>query len=222
MVRERDKDFISLFGAVLRLRNILTAFDGFHGEILSVRDFQDYQSVYIDLYGASERQACRQEKINDDIIFEIELIRQVERSISTTSSCLWPNTTNPTANKSILVSITKAVNSSIQLRSKKELIEHFIETVNASTNVDEDWRKFVREQKETDLDAIIGEEKLKKEETRKFLNNSFRDGTLKTTGTDIDKILPPASRFGGGNRAAKKQSVIARLMQFFEKYFGLV
>ncbi|NCC57768.1 MAG: type I restriction endonuclease subunit R, partial [Synergistales bacterium] len=77
---QNQKDFISLFGAVLRLRNILTAFDGFSGgEILSVRDFQDYQSVYIDLYHelAKGRPADR-EKINDDIIFEIELIRQVE------------------------------------------------------------------------------------------------------------------------------------------------
>ncbi|MFA5473346.1 MAG: type I restriction endonuclease subunit R, partial [Aminobacteriaceae bacterium] len=221
---QNQKDFISLFGAVLRLRNILTAFDGFSGgEILSVRDFQDYQSVYIDLYHelAKGRPADR-EKINDDIIFEIELIRQVEINIDYILMLVAKYHESNCEDKSILVSITKAVNSSIQLRSKKELIEHFIETVNASTNVDEDWRKFVREQKETDLDAIIGEEKLKKEETRKFLNNSFRDGTLKTTGTDIDKILPPASRFGGGNRAAKKQSVIARLMQFFEKYFGLV
>ena len=221
---QNQKDFISLFGAVLRLRNILTAFDGFSGgEILSVRDFQDYQSVYIDLYQelAKGRPADR-EKINDDIIFEIELIRQVEINIDYILMLVAKYHESNCEDKSILVSITKAVNSSIQLRSKKELIEHFIETVNASTNVDEDWRKFVREQKETDLDAIIGEEKLKKEETRKFLNNSFRDGTLKTTGTDIDKILPPASRFGGGNRAAKKQSVIARLMQFFEKYFGLV
>ena len=221
---QNQKDFISLFGAVLRLRNILTAFDGFSGaEILPVRDFQDYQSVYIDLYQelAKGRPADR-EKINDDIIFEIELIRQVEINIDYILMLVAKYHESNCEDKSILVSITKAVNSSIQLRSKKELIEHFIETVNASTNVDEDWRKFVREQKETDLDAIIGEEKLKKEETRKFLNNSFRDGTLKTTGTDIDKILPPASRFGGGNRAAKKQSVIARLMQFFEKYFGLV
>ena len=221
---QNQKDFISLFGAVLRLRNILTAFDGFSGaEILPVRDFQDYQSVYIDLYHelAKGRPADR-EKINDDIIFEIELIRQVEINIDYILMLVAKYHESNCEDKSILVSITKAVNSSIQLRSKKELIEHFIETVNASTNVDEDWRKFVREQKETDLDAIIGEEKLKKEETRKFLNNSFRDGTLKTTGTDIDKILPPASRFGGGNRAAKKQSVIARLMQFFEKYFGLV
>jgi len=221
---QNQKDFINLFGTVLRLRNILTAFDGFSGaEILSVRDFQDYQSVYIDLYQelAKDRHADR-EKINDDIVFEIELIRQIEINIDYILMLVAKYHESNCEDKSILVSITKAVNSSIQLRSKRELIEHFIGTVNASTNVDEDWRKFVREQKETDLDAIIGEEKLKEEETRKFLNNSFRDGTLKTTGTDIDKILPPASRFGGGNRAAKKQSVIARLMQFFEKYFGLV
>jgi len=43
---------------------------------------------------------------------------------------------------------------------------------------------------------------------------------LKTTGTDIDKILPPVSRFGGG-RAKKKQTVLEKLKAFFEKYFGL-
>ncbi len=72
------------------------------------------------------------------------------------------------------------------------------------------------------MSAIITEEKLKPEETRKFIDNSFRDGTLKTTGTDIDKIMPPVSRFGGGGRAKKKQGVIEKLMKFFEKYFGLV
>jgi len=88
--------------------------------------------------------------------------------------------------------------------------------------VDEDWRKFVHEQKETDLEALISDEKLKADETKRFIDNSFRDGSLKTTGTDIDKIMPPVSRFGSGNRAAKKQGVIEKLMQFFEKYFGLV
>jgi type I restriction enzyme R subunit len=97
--------------------------------------------------------------------------------------------------KSILISIDKAVNSSMQLRSKKELIEHFIQTVNATTKVDQDWKKFVEEQKESDLANIISEEKLKQKETRRLINNSFRDGLLKTTGTDIDKIMPryPAS-----------------------------
>lgn len=64
--------------------------------------------------------------------------------------------------------------------------------------------------------------RLKPEEAKRFIDNSFRDGTLKTTGTDFDKILPPVSRFGGGNRVEKKQNVIVRLSKLFEKYFGVI
>ncbi len=179
--------------------------------------------MYIDLYHElTKDKNAEKEKINEDIVFEIELIRQVEINIDYILMLVAKFHESNCEDKNILISIDKAINSSLQLRSKKELIENFIHTINASTVVDEDWRKFVIEQKETDLTALIEEEKLKQEETRKFINNSFRDGSLKTTGTDIDRIMPPVSRFGGGNRAAKKQSVIERLMQFFEKYFGLV
>ncbi|HBH13654.1 MAG TPA: hypothetical protein DDX29_11165 [Clostridiales bacterium] len=159
--------------------------------------------------------------INDDIVFEIELIRQVEINIDYILMLVARYHASNCEDRNILVSINKAIGSSIQLRSKKELIENFIETVNASTKVDEDWRRFVHEQKETDLEELISDEKLKQKETRKFIDNSFRDGTLKTTGTDIDKILPPVSRFGSG-REVKKQNVIEKLMKFFEKYLGLI
>ncbi|MDD3200300.1 MAG: type I restriction endonuclease subunit R [Eubacteriales bacterium] len=223
MGEQNQKDFIRLFGAVLRLKNILTAFDDFEGnELLTVREFQDYQSIYIDLYQDLTKDKKDKEKINDDIIFEIELIRQVEINIDYILMLVAKFHESNCTDKSILVSIDKAVNSSMQLRSKKELIEHFIQTVNATTKVDQDWKKFVEEQKESDLANIISEEKLKQKETRRLINNSFRDGLLKTTGTDIDKIMPPVSRFGGGNREVKKQNIIDRLMGFFEKYFGLV
>ncbi len=221
---QNQKDFIKLFGAILRLKNILTAFDDFeNNEILTLRDYQDYQSVYIDLYQElTKDKTSEKEKINEDIEFELELIRQVEINIDYILMLVAKYHQTNCEDKSILVSIDKAISSSMQLRSKKELIEHFIDTVNAATNVDEDWRKFVSEQKETDLNQLITEEKLKQEETKRLMDNSFRDGLLKTTGTDIDKIMPPVSRFGGGNRTAKKQSVIEKLMDFFEKYFGLV
>lgn len=223
MGEQNQKDFIRLFGAVLRLKNILTAFDDFEGnELLTVREFQDYQSIYIDLYQDLTKDKKDKEKINDDIIFEIELIRQVEINIDYILMLVAKFHESNCTDKSILVSIDKAVNSSMQLRSKKELIEHFIQTVNATTKVDQDWKKFVEEQKESDLANIISEEKLKQKETRRLINNSFRDGLLKTTGTDIDKIMPPVPRFGGGNREVKKQNIIDRLMGFFEKYFGLV
>ena len=123
--------------------------------------------------------------------------------------------------KEILASIRKSVDASIQLRSKKELIEAFISHVNVDTQVTTDWRRFVLEQEKQDLTEIIMTEKLKPEETSKFISNAFRDGTLKTTGTEIDKLMPPVSRFGGGGRAKKKQGVIEKLKVFFEKYFGL-
>ncbi|SHF41790.1 type I restriction endonuclease subunit R [Caloramator proteoclasticus] len=221
---EAQKDFIKLFGSILRIRNILSAFDDFEGkEIISERDFQDYQSVYIDLYQIYRKdEKADKENINDDIIFEIELIKQIEVNIDYILMLVAKYHESNCTDKSILVTIDKAVNSSIELRSKKELIDKFINSINLSTNVDDDWRKFVLEQKENDLENIIKEEKLKPDETRKFIEGSFRDGILKTTGTNIDKILPPISRFGNGNRTAKKQSVIEKLMNFFEKYTGLI
>ena len=90
------------------------------------------------------------------------------------------------------------------------------------TDVQNDWRKFVIEQREEDLTTLIKEEKLKEEETRKYVENLFRDGVVKTSGTEIDKIMPAVSRFGGGNRAAKKQGIIDKIKVFFEKYVGIV
>ncbi|MBP8614432.1 MAG: type I restriction endonuclease subunit R [Firmicutes bacterium] len=220
---EAEKDFIRLYGAILRLRNILTSFDDFEGnEILSERDFQDYQSIYIDLYQEYRKGADGdKETINDDIVFEIELVKQIEVNIDYILMLVAKYQQSNCKDKTILTTIDKAINSSIELRSKKELIERFIEQVNVSTKVDEDWRKFLHERKEADITAIIEEERLKPEETRRFIDNAFRDGMLKTTGTAIDKIMPPVSRFGGG-RAAKKQGIIEKLMIFFEKYLGLV
>lgn len=220
---EAEKDFIRLYGAILRLRNILTSFDDFEGnEILSKRDFQDYQSIYIDLYQEYRKGADGdKETINDDIVFEIELVKQIEVNIDYILMLVAKYQQSNCKDKTILTTIDKAINSSIELRSKKELIERFIEQVNVSTKVDEDWRKFLHERKEADITAIIEEERLKPEETRRFIDNAFRDGILKTTGTAIDKIMPPVSRFGGG-RAAKKQGIIEKLMLFFEKYLGLI
>lgn len=162
------------------------------------------------------------ENINDDIVFEIELIKQIEVNIDYILMLVAKYHDSNCTDKEILASIDKAVNSSIQLRSKKDLIEGFIRQINTSTEVDKDWRVFVTQQKENDLAAIIEEEKLKSTEARKFVDGSFRDGVMKTTGTDIDKILPPVSRFSGGGRIVKKQNVVEKLVTFFEKYLGLV
>ena len=220
---KKQKAFINLYGSILRLKNVLTAFDEFQGkEGMSERAFQDYQSKYIDLYQKYRpRENGDREDINDDIVFEMELVRQVEVNIDYILMLVSQYHDSKCKDKEILTKIDKAIDSSIQLRSKKDLIHDFIRTMDASTVVDRDWTLFVQKQKDAELDTIIAEEKLKPEETRRFVDNSFRDGSLKTTGTDFDRIMPPVSRFGGGNRVEKKQGVIQRMMQFFEKYLGV-
>lgn len=220
---DAEKRFVALFGSLLKSINILSTFDQYEGrEELSDRQLQDYQSHYLDLRDKwRRRKPGDKENINDDLIFETELILQVEINIDYILLLVQKYHDTNCTDKEILVNISKAIGSSLQLRSKKELIESFISSVNADTDVDRGWREYVQRRKAEDLNEIIESEHLKPEETEKFIESSFRDGQVRTTGTDIDKILPPMSRFGGGNRQEKKKSVIEKIQSFFERYFGL-
>jgi len=107
------------------------------------------------------------------------------------------------------------------MRSKKALIENFIKGINEVDDVLDEWRSYVAEEKEKAIKTIIETENLKESETRKFISTAFETGSIKTTGTDVDKILPPISRFGSGNRDEKRKSVLDRLIEFFERFFGI-
>ena len=219
---QNQKDFISLFGAILRMRNILSSFDEFTGkEILTERDFQDYLGRYQDLRDEWRHKKEEKEDITDDVVFEIELIKQIEINIDYILMLVQKYHDSLCKDKEVLVDIKKAVDASPELRSKKDLIEAFIARVNNVNDIFSGWREFAAEQKEKDLETIVSEEGLKPEETRKFIENAFRDGEIKTTGTDIDKLMPPISRFGDSKRTEKKQTIIDKLLKFFEKYFGI-
>lgn len=221
---QNQKNFISLFGAILRMRNILLSFDEFVGmELISERDLQDYLSRYQDLHDEWIKRKERGEStvINDDIIFEVELINQIEIDIDYIFMLVKRYHDSNCEDKELLESIKKAVDASPELRSKKTLIETFISSINNVEDVITEWQDYVTKEREEALDQLIKDEKLKEPETRKFIESAFRDGELKTTGTNIDNLMPPISRFDGGNRATKKQDVITKFKSFFEQFFGV-
>lgn len=221
---QKQKDFISLFGAILRMRNLLSAFDEFEGkEIISERDLQDYLGRYQDLRDEwnEKRKKGESTDIIDDIVFEVELIKQIEINIDYILMLVKKYHDSHCEDKEVLVTIKKAIDASPELRSKKELIETFIADINDVEDVMAEWHNYVAEKREEELVQIIKEEKLKEDATRKFIENAFRDGEIKTTGTDIDRLMPPISRFGGGDRTTKKQGVIEKFKSFFEKFFGV-
>lgn len=221
---QNQKEFISLFGAILRMRNILSSFDEFDSvELFSERDLQDYLGRYQDL---RDEWKARQEKgekadILDDVVFEIELIKQIEINIDYILLLVKKYHDSHCEDKEVLITIKKAVDASPELRSKKALIETFMAGINDIDDVMDAWHEFVARQKEEELKKIIEEEHLKEKETRQFIDYSFRVGGMKTTGTDIDVLMPPMTRFGSGNRAEKKKNLIDRLLAYFERFFGI-
>ena len=220
-----EKDFIGLFGSVLRMQNLLSSFDEFIGnEILSDGEMQDYLGRYNDLYEKYKeiRKLHQKEDITDDIVFEVELIKQIEINIDYILLLVKKYHDSHCEDKEVLISISKAIDSSLELRSKKALIETFIAGINDIDDVMIEWREFVAKQKELELALIIAQEGLNEEATRKFVDYSFRDGVLKTTGTDIDKLFKKSISLFSSDRQSKKVNVIKRLSLFFERYFGIV
>jgi type I restriction enzyme R subunit len=219
-------EFIKLLGSILRLENILTSFDEFTGDaLLTERQAQDYRSIYLDLYAEFRKDKdAEKERINEDIVFEIELIKQVEINVDYILMLVdkYRKERGDGEDKEIRAEITRAIDASPSLRNKKDLIEAFVDRVNADGEIDEEWATYVAARRAAELDRIIEEENLKADETREFVDRAFRDGGIQTTGTAITRVLPPASRFAGdGGHGEKKQRVITKLGEFFERFFGL-
>ncbi len=225
---EAKKDFIKLYGQILRFQNILSTFDEFKGnEILTERQIQDYQSIYIDLYQEFRKtENAEKEIINDDLVFEMELIKQVEINIDYILELVkkyLEDHENHDKNREILTKIEKSINATIKLRNKKELIESFIQSLDANSVIDENWPKYVEKRMKDELDKIIIEENLNPEETKKFIRKSFSNGFITDIGTEFASILPPISRFSKDNeRTKKREKVLKRLKEFFEIFFDIM
>ncbi len=221
---EAQKRFIRLFGAILKLQNILVCFDQFEGkELISEMEEQDYRSVYIDLYrDFRNRIKGETENVNDDIVFEMELVKQVEINIDYILELVRKYHDSHLEDKEIVVKIQKAINASPDLRNKKDLIEQFIARLTPQSDVDEEWKKHVCRQMEEQLNAIIVAEKLKDAETHLFIQHAFRNGYIQENGTELAGILPPMSRFTpGGERLKKREAVLEKLKAFFDRFWDL-
>lgn len=222
---QRQREFIKLFGAILRMQNLLKSFDDFKGkEIISEIDLQDYQSRYLDLRNEWKDRRREKTDVSDDVVFEIELIKQVEIGIDYILVLVEKYRKSHKKDKEVLVQIEKAIGASPELRSKKELIKSFIEQLNSNDDdqsVEDKWHAYVEGQRTEELEQIIKDEKLKPEPTWQVMEEAFEYGELHTTGTGINEILPPASRFNKSGRTEKKRRTVDRLEHFFDRYYDI-
>ena len=221
-----QKDFVKLLSKILRLRNILTSFEGFsEKDLLNERMLQDYNSWYISYYEKFRKHEKHEsENINDDLVFEMELVKQQEINIDYILMLVKKYHESMMRDKEILVDIERAIDSSPDMRNKKKLIMNFINGIKGDTDVDRDWKVYVNRQKLDELNTIITEEKLKPNETIEFIRDAFRRGYVQETGTALTNILPPMPLFSKNkenSRKGKIESVVEKLKAFFKKFYDI-
>lgn len=222
---EQKKAFIKLMGEILRVRNILAAFDDFTEEakIVSEMKYQDYLGWYNNYYEEFRKPTHDDERedISDDIVFEMELVKQVQINIRYILELVQQYHDSNCENKEIIVKIRKQMDASPDMRDKRELIEKFLErmTPEKGADVGVKWEQYIEKEKKEQLDAIIEEEHLKPAETEAFVQRAFADGYVTETGTGIAKILPPSNPFLPESDE-KKQTVIDKLKAYLTKFLN--
>lgn len=215
----QKKHFLSLFGELLKLRNILEIFDDF-SDSLSDRDKQDYQSHYISTYEELRKDKDEQENALDEVEFEVELLAQVEVSIEYILELIAKyHKDQATSYEPIL----KLLDSSLSLRSKRELFLRFIDSLHDQSNVAKDFSTYIKMCKDNALQDIIDSLNLDPKKTKEFMQDSFERGELRDYGRAFGEILPPSPLFGKGAEQTHKvrEKALEKLQAFFELFKGL-
>jgi len=224
---EDKKAFIRLMGEILRLRNVLGAFDDFTEEVRIVDEmhYQDYLGWYNNYYDEYRKptHGGEREDIRDDIVFEMELVKQVQINIRYILDLVQQYHDSNCQDKEIIVKIRKQMDASPDMRDKRELIEKFIQqmTPEKGADVGHDWETYIEEEKRKQLSKIIEEEHLKAAETEDFMERAFADGYVTETGTGIAHILPPSNPFLPES-GEKKQTVIEKLKAYLNKFSNML
>ena len=220
---QKERDFIKLFGTILRFINLLSCFDQFAVlNPLTAREIQDYTSVYIDLhdYYRNNKNGDKT-NVNDDIEFEMELVKQVEVNIDYILYLVKQYHDSHCQDNEIHIRIVKSIDSSADLRDKKELIERFIESMTATGDVYEEWQTYLNEQKKAEFAELVAEEHLKSDKAVEFIEMAFKRGYVPEGGLELNNIMPPINPFDpNANRQGKVEHVLDRIKAFFTKYFG--
>lgn len=220
-----EKSFIRLFGTILRALNILLTFDEFAGkEIIDLNgEFLDYRSYYNELHEKYRPKERESTNINDDLVFEMELMKSIEINIDYILFLVSQLNGESSHDREIVIKVIKSVQASPDLRNKEELIREFISQYNPGADVHDRWEEFVRKSQRKEIETIIAEENLNHEKALAFVEQSFRNGEVRESGTGIADLLPPMGLFGnaGALRAEKKRTILRRLKEFFDRFYDI-
>ena len=237
---EKDKkEFVKLFGEILKRENILRNYDEFSSfeKIITERLKQDMKSTYIkikeelispDPSGGGDRGKGGKddEKIDfSDVEFHIDLLKTEEVNLDYILALILEKAKEQgTNNETLKEEIRRLIRSSLGTRAKEELIIEFINRTDLTKfdkneDILEAFYEYAKIEKEYKINELISEENLK-EQSKKFIEKSISRGYVSQGGTELDDALQGVGRRGGA-REAKKQSVLTKLKDIVKVFVGI-
>ena len=232
IVLEADKkEFVQLFGELLKAENILRNFDEFESfeKIISERLMQDMKSVYVDIRESilNERRSKEAEEAQvdfSDVEFQIDLLKTDEINLDYILALILEKARENDDIESLKAEVRRVIRSSLGTRAKEDLVMEFISKTRLSElkNTDdiiETFYDFAKKEKAVKINQLIAEENLN-EKANRFIEKYISKGYVEYAGDELDGIIPPLSR-RGGVREKKKEIVLEKIRKVVEVFVGI-
>jgi type I restriction enzyme R subunit len=227
LVTEDDElKFIIAFRDLMRIKNVLTSFSDFKWSDLSMTEqqFEDYKSKYLDLHDKVKSEHAKEKvSILEDVDFELELIHRDEINVAYIIRLLIKLKANQKKDaEQIEKEIFNLLNTEMQLRSKKELIEKFIRenmpVILDTDDIPQEFEKFWTVEQESAFMKMVEEEKLSKEKTQTLIENylyseqePMRDEILELMVGEKPTLL---------QRKTTGERILRRILDFVETFIN--
>lgn len=224
------KEFVELFGELLKAENILRNFDEFENfeKIISDRQMQDMKSVYVDIRESlknTDNGGPKESQVDfSDVEFQIDLLKTDEINLDYILALILEKSKEHDNIEELKAEVRRVIRSSLGTRAKEELIIKFINSTRLSDlkNADdilESFYNFARKEKDQKIKSLVLEENLK-ENSRYFIERSINKGYVEYMGDELDKIIPPTSRRHGA-REKKKEQVLEKIKKIVDVFVGI-
>ena len=180
LVTEDDElAFIKAFRQLMRIKNILNTFSDFKWEDLAMSEqlFEDYKSKYLDLWQKVKTdQSIEKVSILEDVDFELELIHRDEINVNYIIQLLIKLKSDAKKdNTKTEQEINNLLNTEVNLRSKRELIQKFIEknlpNIQDTEDIPQAFEVYWNEEQQIAFKKLTEEENLSEERTQKLIEN---------------------------------------------------
>ena len=223
---EAELQFVKIFRELMRLRNILESFSEFNDEDLTLpaQRFADYRSAYLDLYDKVKTDNTKEAaSILEDVDFELELIHRDVINVQYILTLLAKMFDADDAEaQSIQHLVLDSVAGDIDLRSKRELIQKFIDStlpgLSSAAEIPESFESFWEQERATAFDALCKEEELDADELKKVIDRYVYTGTQPLPDPDIIQLINRPLKLA--ERGPTKKRVLEKVLGYVDTYIN--